>query len=131
MTFEDAHRRIRRGDLIALRNALDAGLDPNLANQFSWTLLMLAASEGNTQIGEMLFAKGAEVERQNNFGETALSLAAHKGHERFVDWLLRIGATTDVQPHGRSLRNWIVQTSGLSSAKQQSMLALLRLLQLH
>jgi ankyrin repeat protein len=131
MTFEDAHRRIKRGDLIALRNALDAGLDPNLANRFSWTLLMLAALEGNTQIGKMLFAKGAEVERQNKVGETALSLAAHKGHERFVDWLLRIGATTDVQPHGHSLRNWIVQTSGLPSAKQQSMLALLRLLQLH
>jgi ankyrin repeat protein len=57
MTFEEAHRVIKKGDLARLRKELDDGLNPNLANQRFWTLLMLAAMEGDTSIGALLLEK--------------------------------------------------------------------------
>lgn len=82
MTFNEVHRVIKIGDLVSLRVELDAGLNPSLSNQFSWPLLMLAAMEGNTAIGELLVSSGAELDTINDFGETALSLAAHGEHNQ-------------------------------------------------
>ena len=93
MTFEEAHLAIKKGDLISLRHALDAGMTPDLSNQFSWTLLMLAAIEGNNAIGELLLSRGADVNRTNKFGDTPLSLAAGGNHSRFVKLLLSHGAS--------------------------------------
>lgn len=127
MTFDEAHRRIKRADILAIRHALEEGLDPNLANRFSWTLIMLAAMQGNCPIGEELLARGADLHAKNTFGDSALSLAAHKGHEPFVRWLLRSGASTDCGPHGWKLADWIEQTSGLSPNRIDRMLGLLGL----
>jgi ankyrin repeat protein len=80
MTFDEAHRVIKEGDILSLRCELEKGTSPNLANQFSWTLLMLAAMTGNTSMGELLVSNGADVNSANDFGESALSLAAHFGH---------------------------------------------------
>ena len=127
MTFDEAHRRIKVADAQALKRALGEGLDSNLSNRFSWTLLMLSAMEGNVGIGELLVAHGARVDSANDFGDTALSLAAHKGHERFVAWLLARGASMECRPHGWQLRDWIRQTSGLPREKIASILTLLGL----
>jgi ankyrin repeat protein len=131
MTFDDAHRLIKKGDVIGLRRALDEGLSPNLANRFSWTLLMLSAIEGHTRIGELLIARGADLDKTNRVGETALSLAAHKGHLRFVRLLLSAGTTTDCQPHGHSLSEWMTMSSGLAPDKIASVLELIRRSRLH
>jgi ankyrin repeat protein len=125
VTFEEAHRRIKAGDVVALRRAVDAGLNADLANRFSWTLLMLTAIEGNVAIGELLLAHGANIHAANNCGDTALSLAAHAGHEPFIKWLMKRGATTDCQPHGWRLAEWVKNTSGLPSEKAGRVLALL------
>lgn len=93
MTFDEAHAAIKKGDIISLRHALDAGLGPDLSNQFSWTLLMLAAIEGNTVVAELLISRGADVNRANKFGNTALSLAANGKHSRFMKLLLSHGAS--------------------------------------
>lgn len=55
MTFAEVHRLIKDGDLLCLRHELDGGLGASFSNQFSWTLLMLAAIEGNTAIVNFLF----------------------------------------------------------------------------
>src|SRR5205085_8380798 len=57
MTFDQAGCCIKKGDVVALRRALDSGLDPNLANRFSWSLLMLSAIEGNAGIAELLVSR--------------------------------------------------------------------------
>ena len=87
MTYRGAQNLIKRGDEPALRAALEAGLDPNLANQNGWTLLMLAAVEGHVAIGRLLIEKGADLNARNNKQDNALTLATHRGHQLFVDLL--------------------------------------------
>lgn len=125
MDFDDAHRLIKAGNLLALRHELDSGFDPNLENRFSWTLLMLAAIEGNTEIGRLLISRGADLNRMNDFGETALSLAAHSGHVPFIKMLPAAGASKECLPHGRSLEDWTTNTSGLPKDKVISILKLI------
>ena len=61
MTFDEAIKIIKRGDIVHLRKELEEGLSPSLCNQHSWTLLMIAAMEGNTSIGRLLIEKGADL----------------------------------------------------------------------
>src|ERR1035441_7499855 len=107
MTFDEANKVIKKGDLIGLRNELEGGLDPNLCNQYSWTLLMVAAMEGNTSIGRLLIEKGADLARRNKFRDTPLSLAAHTGHLSFVKLLLENGASLECHPQGDSFDVWL------------------------
>ena len=79
---------IKKGDVISLRHALDAGMTPDLSNQFAWTLLMLAAIEGNTAIADLLISRGADVNRANNFGDTSFSLAVAGHHSQLAKILL-------------------------------------------
>jgi ankyrin repeat protein len=124
--FAKAHRLIKTGNLLALRDALDRGLSPNLSNRFSWTLLMLAAITGNLQIGELLVSRGADLDRTNGGGNTALSLAIHKGHAPFAMMLLKKGASVDCHPHGHPMEEWIEKTSGLPAKKIESLLKLIK-----
>ena len=87
MTYRAAQNLIKRGDEPALRAALDTGLDANLANQNGWTLLMLAAIEGDVPIGRLLIEKGADINLRNNKDDNAASLATHRGYTLFVDLL--------------------------------------------
>jgi ankyrin repeat protein len=87
MTYRAAQNLIKRGDEPALRAALDTGLDANLANQNGWTLLMLAAVEGDAPIGRVLLEHGANPGLQNNKSESAIDLATHRGIQVFIDLL--------------------------------------------
>jgi ankyrin repeat protein len=107
MTFDEASKLIKKGDIIRLRKELQDGLSPNMANQYSWTLLMIAALEGNTSIGSLLIESGAELDRRNKFHDTALSLAAQTGHPSFVSLLLTGGATLECHPFGNTFDAWL------------------------
>ena len=103
MTYEAVHKAIKKGNIQGLRAALDNGLDPNLSNQYGWTILMLAAMKGNTTIGRLLIEAGADLDRRNKGNATALSLAALCGSRSFVELLLTKGASLYCHPHGNSL----------------------------
>jgi ankyrin repeat protein len=107
MTFDEASKLIRKGDIIRLRKELQDGLSPNMENQYSWTLLMVAALKGNTSIGDLLIESGAELDRRNKGRETALSLAAHTGHSSFVSLLLNSGASLECHPFGNTFDAWL------------------------
>lgn len=100
MSYDEAHRAIKRGQIDALSEAVPKTMPATTANRFGWTLLMLAAMEGNTKIGKYLIDSGAEVNALNDFQETALSLAAHKGHIPFMELLVEHGALPIATPHG-------------------------------
>ena len=104
MTYEAVQKAIKRGDIEALRSALEGGLDPNLANKYGWTILILAAGKGNSKIGKLLIDAGADLNKRTvNCGVTALSHAVLSGSASFVELLLAEGASLDCHPHGNSL----------------------------
>jgi ankyrin repeat protein len=107
MDFDAIQRRIKKGDVVQIRHYLESGLDADLANQYGWTLLMLAALEGNTAVGRELISHGARLDRRNKFGATALSLAAQTGHPSFVELLLQSGARLDGHPFGSSFEDFL------------------------
>ena len=87
MNYRGAQNLIKRGDEAGLRAALDTGLPANAANHKGWSLLMLAAVEGNVEICQLLIEKGADIAAMNLKGETALTIASQKNHEAFVELL--------------------------------------------
>jgi len=91
MTYRGAQNLIKRGDEPALRAALDAGLNANLVNQNGWSLLMLAAVEGDVPLGRLLLERGADPALQNSKGDTALNLATNRGYELFIELLTKTG----------------------------------------
>jgi ankyrin repeat protein len=119
MTFEETQRVIKRGDFDRLRVELENGLDPNLCNRNLWTILMISAMSGNTQIGNLLIEAGADLNKRNMFGETPLSLAAQTGHTSFVRLLLVKGASLDCYPHGNSLDVFLDWVERYSCNKNQ------------
>jgi len=124
MDFDQAHRAIKKGDLASLRQGIPSALPANASNRFGWTLLMLAAIEGNTSVGEFLLTCGAGINVQNDVGETAISLAACGGHLRFVQLLKRNGAVvSNLRPHGHDLATWMRSASGLPDEKIAEVLA--------
>ena len=125
MTFDHLKKLIKNGDIISLRRELEEGTSANLANQFSWTLLMLAANEGNLSMAELLISRGADVNAVNDLGETALSLAACAGHSRLVRVLLDNGSLPGCEPHGQTLENWLKVSSGLPQDKIASILEII------
>jgi ankyrin repeat protein len=122
MTFDEANKLIKRGDVLGIRNSLDGGLDSNLANRFGWTLLMGAALAENTSIGSLLVEHGAELDRRNEFGDTALSLAAHTGHHSFVKLLLNHGASLAGHPFGSSLEDFLGWAEKYGAGSEEAML---------
>jgi ankyrin repeat protein len=87
ISYRAAQTLIKRGDEAGLRAALDAGLEANLTNQNGWTLLMLAAVEGDIPLGRLLVEKGADLAAHNLKGETPESIASHRGYSAFVQML--------------------------------------------
>lgn len=93
ISYRAAQTLIKRGDAPAFAAAIQAGLDPQLKNQNGWTLLMLTAVEGNTELAEILFRKGVSTNLKNSKGQTALAIAESKGHTEFADLLRANGAS--------------------------------------
>ena len=80
--FEDLYRLIKNGDRAKVQAWAASGGDVNLRNRFGWSLLMVAALRGRTDIVQVLLAAGADPAVENNFGDTAVSLARLKGFKR-------------------------------------------------
>jgi ankyrin repeat protein len=87
MTYRGAQNLIKRGDEEGLRAALDAGLDVNSVNQNGWTLLMLAAVEGDVPLGRLLVERGADVAAKNKAEKSAEMLAGDRGFDLFAEML--------------------------------------------
>jgi ankyrin repeat protein len=113
MTFDQAHRAIKKGQIAVLSDAVSSSLDVNETNRFGWSLLMLAGLTGNCRVGAFLVETGADLDARNKFGDTAISLASHKGHYRFVRLLVDAGACDVGNPHGHETVEFIRGSSGL------------------
>ena len=81
---------------------VDAGANVNLARKtYGLTALMLAASNQQLDIIQLLLSRGADVNAVNEDGSTALMIAALKGYLEIVKTLLDAGAEAGiVDKHG-------------------------------
>jgi len=120
--FDHLYKRIKHAHIEAVRRDLDAGVSAALANADGWTLLMLAAREGNLPIGELLISRGADLNAQTR-GVTALSEALSGGHIPFMKLLLDHGAAPDLQSH-ETIAAWLPKYVG--SQKTDAVLAFLK-----
>jgi ankyrin repeat protein len=82
----------RAGETDQLTTYLEAGVDPNLANQKGDTLVMLAAYHGHADTVRALLAHGADPDRANDRGQTPLAGAVFKGEDAVVSALAAAGA---------------------------------------
>lgn len=82
------------GDLATTRALLDAGADPNEADQDGFTLLYLAVVANHPEVARLLIERGANVNAVDPRGMTPLLYAASAdfGDSSMVDLLLNMGA---------------------------------------
>ena len=72
---------------------LEAGADPNIIDQYNYTILMSAAFiHGNVEIIELLLAYGADPDYTNRSGYTAWNVADLNNHikaaQLIKDWMI-------------------------------------------
>lgn len=84
---------IRAGHMDKVRQALDAGVNPNaLAAENAGSLLSVAVSEGRVEAVKMLLAAGADPGYRRPDSRYVLNLAAGQGNVEIVRLLLAAGA---------------------------------------
>merc|ERR1712126_75488 len=68
------------------------GADVNYRYSEGWSVLVIAAESGHTDIVRLLLNHGANIEHKTKDGDTALTWAADWGHTDTVRLLLSVGA---------------------------------------
>lgn len=97
-TPEDLLDAVRRGDLAAVRAALDAGVPVDALFRYERTALSFAADRGHLEIARLLLDRGADPNKKDTFyGATPIDLAGDKPHVAVVRLLLERGARADGQ----------------------------------
>src|SRR4051812_22712918 len=110
------------GDAALVKELLDAGANPNIANDAGATALMWAASD--LEKVRLLVDKGADVNARSNDGRSPLIVAASfRGNRDVVALLLDRGATPSVQAPGL-----VAPLTAMTEAAKQGDEATIRLL---
>lgn len=88
-----------KGDLNAVKEALEKGADINVKDSSGWTSLMHASNKGHAEIVKLLIEKGADINATNTGGLNAARYALNNEHmeivkilfmgKKFVDYLKR------------------------------------------
>ena len=100
-------KAVQRGDLAALRAALDAGEPPEACDRHGATLLQLAAGAGQIAVLEVLLEQGASPDKSDDAGNTPLMLAAARGQLEAAKRLLAAGADPRLANRwGMGARDW-------------------------
>jgi ankyrin repeat protein len=86
---DQLYEAVRKGDVAAVKAALDHGADVNAKFRYGTTALFKAAERGNAEVAKVLLDRGAEVKVKDTFyGATALSWALQNDHLDVVRLLL-------------------------------------------
>ncbi|KAK3238665.1 hypothetical protein CYMTET_51336, partial [Cymbomonas tetramitiformis] len=86
-------RASKNGHGAVVERLVEAGADPNHADQEGYTAMTLASLHGDEAVVEMLIEAGADLNRATGYQrETALMVASYNGHEAVVEMLVEAGA---------------------------------------
>ena len=98
---------IWKGDVFAVKELIDNGVDPNAQTNLGISPLHLAAKKQETEISSLLIAKGADVNAGGQNGKTALMEAASAGRTANVEVLLSAGAKVNaIDENGFTALMW-------------------------
>ena len=86
------HMAALQGNVVAVKQHLNAGTDLNTKDQYGSTPLIIAATFGQTAVAKALIEGGADLSATNNDGSTPLHIAAFLCREEIVKMLLENGA---------------------------------------
>ena len=75
---------------------MEAGVDPNLKDQYGRTALQLTSRKGCLEVVKLLIKRGANVKVQDKYSETALHWASSRGHLEVMKLLLKNGADVSI-----------------------------------
>ena len=81
-----------KSKLKCIAKLIELGFDIEGKNEFEMTVLMLAASSGDSKCVEKLLELGASVDALDSLQRTGLSIATLRGHTDVVEILLKAGA---------------------------------------
>ena len=96
---------------VGVKDALNAGANPDVHNEFGVTPLMLAALNGNAKITQMLLAAGAKVNLVDQEGWSALMKAVPGVNLVVVELLCQKGADTNTRlPDGTHVLSKVFNT---------------------
>jgi ankyrin repeat protein len=91
---EEFFAAARKGDAVAVKAHLDAGVDVNAKTRYGATALSYACDKGHVEVVKLLIERGADVNVKDTFyGEVPLGWALSHGHAQVVKLLLDKGAT--------------------------------------
>ena len=98
---------IWKGDILAVKELVDQGVDPNAQTKLGISPLHMAAKKQETEIPSLLIAKGADVNAGDQNGKTALMEAASAGRAANAQVLLSAGAKVNaVDENGFTALMW-------------------------
>lgn len=88
----DLLQAIWKGDILAVKELVDNGVDPNGQTKLGISPLHMAAKKQETEITRLLIARGADVNARDQNGKTPLMEAASAGRAANARVLLSAGA---------------------------------------
>ena len=111
---------VRKGDVAAVKAALDSGVPTDAKFRYDRTALSFAADRGQAEIVTLLLERGADVNAKDTFyGATALLWAAQNGHAEVARVLLARGAmgAGDVLDNGVEKQSAELVAAAIGSGK--------------
>ncbi|KAK4210099.1 ankyrin repeat-containing domain protein [Rhypophila decipiens] len=93
-TLPPLFNAVATGDVCVVKQLLDvsANMEGGSYPEVQWTPLIEAARRGYTEVVQVLFDYGVDINASDKMGQTALHHAAAKGHTTIVQQLLTYGA---------------------------------------
>lgn len=85
------HAAAASRDLNIVRAVLEAGADPNAAQQEGFRPIHEAGANGNLALAQLLVSHGADPTLANDAGKSCIDMAREKGHVELVQWLAAFG----------------------------------------
>lgn len=83
------HAAVASKNIDIVRAVLEAGADPNAAQQQGFRPIHEAGNNGHRELAELLMQYGADPALKNDDGKSAVDLARAKGHTAFAAWLAK------------------------------------------
>ncbi len=88
---------VEKGNMVTVKNLIDAGVAVNATKYEGSTALMSAAGSGHAEIVKLLLDVGAYVNARDRHGNTALTESMQNGHPEIAKLLIEEGANVNIR----------------------------------